>query len=69
MGNKIIYHKTVYNYNSLKTLLLECGFRKIDHYDWKNTEHGNSDDHSQAYFPHMDRENGTLISLNIEAVK
>jgi hypothetical protein len=27
------------------------------------------DDHSQAYLPHMDKENGTLISLNIEAVK
>ena len=69
MGNKIIYHKTVYDYDSLKTLLLECGFKKIDFYNWKNTEHSDFDDHSQAYFPHMDKENGTLISLNIEAKK
>jgi len=27
------------------------------------------DDHSQAYLPHMDKENGILISLNIEATK
>jgi hypothetical protein len=27
------------------------------------------DDHSQAYIPHMDKENGTLISLNIETIK
>ncbi|HAI38830.1 MAG TPA: methyltransferase, partial [Maribacter sp.] len=38
-------------------------------YDWRQTEHAKFDDHSQAYIPHMDKENGTLISLNIEAVK
>jgi len=27
------------------------------------------DDHSKAYFPHMDKENGKLLSLNIEAIK
>ena len=69
MGSKIIYHKTTYNYNDLKTLLLECGFSKVNFYNWKNTEHSNFDDHSQAYIPHMDKENGTLISLNVEATK
>ena len=53
----------------LKTLLLECGFSKVNFYNWKNTEHSNFDDHSQAYIPHMDKENGTLISLNVEATK
>ena len=69
MGSKIIYHKTTYNYNDLKTLLSECGFSKVNFYNWKNTEHSNFDDHSQAYIPHMDKENGTLISLNVEATK
>jgi len=27
------------------------------------------DDYSQAYVPHMDKENGILISLNVECHK
>ena len=27
------------------------------------------DDHSQAYLPHMDKENGTSMSLNVECIK
>lgn len=69
MGEEIIYHRTTYDFNELKSLLIECGFAKIDYYDWKTTEHSNFDDHSQAYIPHMDKENGTLISLNIESTK
>ena len=69
MGNKIIYHKTTYDFKELKTILNKCGFFNVDYYDWKTTEHGDFDDHSQAYIPHMDKENGTLISLNIEAIK
>ena len=69
MGDKTIYHKTTYDFTELKSILNECNFLNVDYYDWKNTEHSNFDDHSQAYIPHMDKENGTLISLNIEAVK
>ena len=69
MGDKKIYHKTVYAEHSLKVLLFENGFRNIDLYDWKDTEHSHVDDHSQAYLPHMDKENGTLISLNVECTK
>ena len=69
MGDKKIYHKTVYDEHSLKVLLFENGFRNIDLYDWKDTEHSHVDDHSQAYLPHMDKENGTLISLNVECTK
>ena len=69
MGDKKIYHKTVYDEYSLKRLLFENGFRNIDLYDWKDTDHSHIDDHSQAYLPHMDKENGTLISLNVECTK
>ena len=69
MGDKIIYHKTVYDFSSLNSILKKCGFIKVDYYNWKETDHSNFDDHSQAYIPHMDKENGTLISLNVEAVK
>lgn len=69
MEDKIIYHKTSYDYKSLSTLLTQCGFRDIRLYDWRKTDHAHCDDHSQAYIPHMDKEKGTLISLNVECVK
>ena len=69
MGNQTIYHKTTYDFKELKETLEKCGFTDVNYYNWRNTEHSNFDDHSQAYIPHMDKENGTLISLNIEVVK
>ena len=50
-------------------LLEENGFKNIKLYDWRETEHSQFDDHSQAYFPHLDKENGLLVSLNIECQK
>jgi predicted SAM-dependent methyltransferase len=67
--HETIYHKTVYDYNSVKQLLESIGFVDVRRYDWRETEHSHIDDHSQAYIPHMDKENGTLISLNVEATK
>ena len=37
---------------------------------WNNKhQHADVDDFSQAYIPHMDKENGILISLNVKCVK
>jgi len=69
MDKNIIYHKTMYDFFSLNNLLEEAGFTSIKRYDWRKTSHSQFDDHSQAYYPHMDKENGTLISLNIECIK
>ena len=69
MGDDIIYHKTVYDFEELSTLLSSAGIQNIARYDWRDTEHCDFDDHSQAYIPHMDKDNGTLISLNIEGTK
>lgn len=69
MGEETIYHKTVYDLRSLTTLLQTVGFHNIKRYNWRKTEHAQFDDHSQAYIPHMDKENGVLISLNVEATK
>ena len=69
MKNQKIYHKTTYDYISLKHLLTNLNFNDIKLYDWKQTEHSQFDDHSQAYIPHMDKENGVLISLNVECTK
>lgn len=69
MGNTTVYHKTAYDFKSLKDLLEANGFYDVVRYDWRKTDHSNFDDHSQAYLPHMDKENGTLISLNVECKK
>ena len=64
-----VYHKTIYDFNSLKKVLENGGFKNIRLWDWKKVEHGKFDDYSQAYLPHMDKENGILISLNVECDK
>lgn len=69
MGDRLIYHKTTYDFESLNTLLTEVGFVNVKRYDWRETHHAKFDDHSQAYIPKMDKENGVLISLNVECKK
>ena len=69
MGEETIYHRTTYDSTSLKNLLSELGMKDIKKWDWKQTSHSEFDDHSQAYIPHMDKDNGKLISLNMEAIK
>jgi predicted SAM-dependent methyltransferase len=68
-GPTILYHKTTYDFASLSMLLRENGFSQVRRYDWRDTIHKDHDDHSQAYFPHMDKEHGLLISLNVEATR
>ena len=67
--SKILYHKMVYDQKTLTELLQACGYKNIKKYDWQKTIHKDHDDHSQAYFPHLDKEKGLLISLNLEAQK
>jgi predicted SAM-dependent methyltransferase len=62
-----LYHKTVYDFHSLKAVLEANGFVNVRRYDWRDTVHKDYDDFSQAYFPHMDKEHGLLTSLNVEA--
>jgi predicted SAM-dependent methyltransferase len=69
MGEQTIYHKTTYDFQELESLLKVLTFSNIETYDWEDTEHALFDDHSQAYIPHMDKVNGTLISLNVQATK
>ncbi|MBW7876008.1 MAG: methyltransferase domain-containing protein [Candidatus Cloacimonetes bacterium] len=62
-------HYNIFDYTYFHDLLEQVGFKTINRYDWKDTEHANIDDYSQAYYPHMDKENGLLLSLNVEATK
>jgi len=63
------FHYCIWDFENLKNDLLFIGFKNIKEFDWRNTEHGFIDDYSQSYLPHMDKENGKLMSLNIEAIK
>jgi ubiquinone/menaquinone biosynthesis C-methylase UbiE len=63
------YHYCCWDFKSLSEDLYEIGFRIVEKYEWEKTEHSNVDDYSQSYLPHMDKTNGILMSLNIEAIK
>ena len=63
------YHKNGWDFKKLKEDLEVIGFSMIKKYDWRNTEHFYVDDYSQTYYPHLDKTNGKLMSLNVEATK
>lgn len=62
-------HYNVFDFDTLQHVLTDAGFFDVRGYDWRDTEHADVDDYSQAYIPHMDKDNGILISLNVEATK
>ena len=68
-GERTIHHRTAYDFQALEAVLVSAGFRDPRRYDWRTTPHGDIDDFSQAYIPHLDKEHGRLISLNVEATK
>lgn len=63
------YHYCTWDFKSIVKDLNSVGFKNVEKYDWRKTEHYHIDDYSQCYLPHMDKENGKLMSLNIEATK
>ena len=62
-------HYAAYDFPTLKAALEAAGFDRVRRYDWRATEHAGVDDYSQAYYPHMDKANGLLLSLNVEATR
>jgi len=72
-GQRDLYshHGMVFDFDSLKAGLLEAGFVNVRRYDWRSTDVAEMgiDDYSQAYLPHMDKERGKLMALNVEATK
>lgn len=65
------HHGMIFDFDTLKAGLLEAGFCNVHRYDWRDTDVGQwgIDDYSQAYLPHMDKEHGRLMALNVEATK
>ena len=62
-------HYNIFDFDTLRQLLVTAGFKTVSRYNWKDTEHSTVDDYSQAYLPHMDKECGKLMSLNVESIK
>lgn len=67
-GDDHVYHKTVYDFNSLKNLLNRVGFKDIKKYNAFEFLPKDYDDYSLAFVPHMDK-NGIQMHLNMECVK
>jgi predicted SAM-dependent methyltransferase len=63
------YHKMIFDEISLSAALFKTGFKTVSRWDWRETSHSHIDDYSQAYLPHLDKENGMLMSLNLKAIK
>jgi ubiquinone/menaquinone biosynthesis C-methylase UbiE len=63
------HHYMGWDFSTLRDDLIMVGFKTIYRYNWQTTEHSHIDDFSQCYLPHMDKENGMLMSPNVEAVK
>lgn len=61
-------HFNVFDQGELDLVLKAAGFSSPRLYDWRQTEHAHVDDYSQAYLPHLQRETGRLMSLNMEAI-
>ena len=72
-GQKYEYdwHGMVFNFSILKKALGSLGYHNVERYDWREFDTGKLgvDDYSQAYLPHMDKENGKLMVLNICGTK
>ena len=60
------YHYITFDYWTLHDDLKHIGYRRI--VKWNHEDYP-VDDFSKAYLPHMDKENGTLMSLNLLAIK
>ena len=71
INGETLYHRTVWDFASLKMFLENSGFASIstfDPIDYLGSIDKNFDDYSLAYFPHMDR-NGIPVSLSVKAIK
>lgn len=62
-------HTVAFDAYSLSYYMKLAGLTGIKRWDWRIKEHAAYDDYSQSYLPHMDKANGTLMSLNLEGIK
>ena len=66
--NEYDHHKMVFDFKLLSNAMKDIGFIDIKKYNAHDFL-GDLDDYSKSYLPHMDFENGQLMSLNVVASK
>jgi len=62
-------HFNCFDFSSLQTVLVDAGFKDVRRYDFRETEHAEVDDYASCFYPHMQKSDGLLLSLNVEATK
>lgn len=62
-------HTIAFDKITLTDALMKVGFKEVREWNWRETDHSQFDDFASAYLPHMNKENGMLMSLNLEAIK
>jgi predicted SAM-dependent methyltransferase len=67
--DKYDYHFIGFDFEDIKRRLEVLGFSSIQTYDWRDFLPPDFDDYSRSYLPHLDFENGQLMSLNIVGTK
>lgn len=65
--DRVIYHKQIFDEKKLSSILTSCGFEDISRWNFEDLLEidKNYDDHSRAYYPHMDFLKGIHLSLNL----
>jgi len=67
--DELDYHKIIFDEKRLGQAMQAEGLIDVHRWDWRLTEHSHLDDYSQAYLPHMAKDTGLLMSLNLEGRK
>jgi predicted SAM-dependent methyltransferase len=62
-------HFITFDAATLTDDLLRVGFRAVQPWDWRETEHAKFDDYASAYKPDFKKEDGLLMSLNLQAIR
>jgi predicted SAM-dependent methyltransferase len=67
--NELDYHKIGFTFRTLSDALARAGLPGAERYEWRDFLPEGKDDYSRSYLPHMDFENGRLMSLNVVATR
>jgi len=62
-------HYIIFDETTLSDDLKKVGFKDTNIWNWRETDHAQFDDYSQAYLPAFKKDTGRLMSLNLEAKK
>jgi len=62
-------HYIIFDKKTLTEHLTKVGFVDVRERDWRTTDHAEYDDYASCYLPHLDKANGKLMSLNLQATK